>query len=259
LSGYAARGAERAFEARFGVQTSARIPLEDLGLAAADRIWHDPSDWIALRRVLGGLGVGRADVFLDFGAGMGRALLVAGGLPFRRVIGVELSDRLAAAARENIDRCRPRLTARDFEVVVADAVDYEVPDDVTVAYFYCPFLGETFERVLDRLLASVDRFPRVVRLVYNYPVEHNRLIDTGRAEVLDVAARSWPTRRGSPDDVIVTYLLLPRGGRPAIPGPPPRRGPGLERAPQWLGPYDPGFEFTKPPLRAGAPENGGRR
>jgi SAM-dependent methyltransferase len=258
LSGYAQRGAERAFEVRFGVHTSARVPLEDLGLAAADRIWHDPSDWIAVRRALGNLRVGRDDVFLDFGAGMGRALLVAGRLPFRRLIGVELSDRLATMASENIDRCRAGLKTRDVEVVVADAVDYEVPDDVTVAYFYCPFIGETFGEVLDRLLASVDRSPRVVRLVYNYPVEHDRLIDTGRAEVLDVAARSWPVRRGSPDDVIVTYLLLPHGGRSALPAPAPGRGPGVERAPQWLGPYDPGFELRRPPLSGDAPENAGR-
>jgi SAM-dependent methyltransferase len=254
LNGYTQHGVERAFEIRFGVHTSDAVALEDLGLAAADRLWYDPSNWMALRRALGRLRVGPGDVFLDYGAGMGRALLVAGGLPFRRIVGVELSDRLATAARENIDRCLPRMKTADFEVVVADALDYDVPDDVTVAYFHCPFLGDTFEGVIDRLLASVDRSPRVVRLVYNYPVEHSRLIGTGHAEVLDVAPRSWPPRRGSPDDVIVTYLLLPSGGRRAVPGPLPTRGRGLKRAPQWLGPYDPGFRnLTRPPLRGGAP------
>ena len=50
----------------------------------------------------------RHDVFLDLGAGKGRMLLAASRYPFRRVIGVELSDRLAAIARSNVAAFRLR-------------------------------------------------------------------------------------------------------------------------------------------------------
>ena len=214
-------------------------------MASEERVWHDPSDWIALNRVLRRLRVTSDDAFLDYGAGLGRAMLVAARFPFRRIVGVELSEELAAGARQNLSRFRGR-KAEDFLVVTADAVDYDVPDDISVVYLYSPFLGETFQRVIERLVASVDRRPRILRLVYNYPAEHNRLIATGRIEVLDVASRSWPTRRGVPDDVIVTYLLLPSGGRAALPAPAPAPGPGLDAFPQWRGPYDPGYTITSP-------------
>src|SRR3990172_4635695 len=42
--------------------------------------------------------------FVDIGAGKGRALLLASELPFRKVIGVELSAELAAIAQDNAKR-----------------------------------------------------------------------------------------------------------------------------------------------------------
>src|ERR1700723_1282955 len=43
-----------------------------------------------------------APTFIDVGAGMGRAVLVASQLPFKAVIGVELHPGLARVARRNI-------------------------------------------------------------------------------------------------------------------------------------------------------------
>src|ERR1700719_3166712 len=43
-----------------------------------------------------------AYTFVDIGAGKGRALLLAAELPFRKVIGVELSEELARIAQKNI-------------------------------------------------------------------------------------------------------------------------------------------------------------
>jgi hypothetical protein len=93
------------------------------------------------------------------------------------------------------------------------------------------------------VIASLDRRPRVFRVVYNYPNEHDRLLASGRAEPIAVAPRSWPSRPWAKDDVVVTYLLLPEGGRDALPGPAPQPDASLERLPAWRGPYDPGFHF----------------
>jgi len=40
--------------------------------------------------------------FIDVGAGMGRAVLLAAELPFRQVVGVELNPTLARIARKNL-------------------------------------------------------------------------------------------------------------------------------------------------------------
>jgi SAM-dependent methyltransferase len=235
------RLADRLLERRYGVESSRRVALEDLGLADPDRVWHDPSDWVALRRALARLGVTGDDVFVDFGSGLGRAVFVAAGFPFRRVLGVELSPELTESARRNLERFRGKRRAGEIELVTADALEFPIPKDLTVAYMYSPFKGDLFARVFDRLLA----LGRPLRLVYNYPYEHNRLIDSGRVAVLDVSPRSWPERKDDPADVIVTYLV---GGA----GAPPQPRERLRRKPEWLGRYDPGFKLEPP--QPAAPE-----
>src|SRR5690242_13468196 len=47
-------------------------------------------------------------VFIDFGSGKGRALLMASEFPFRKVIGIEFSPELHAVAQNNIRQYRHR-------------------------------------------------------------------------------------------------------------------------------------------------------
>jgi len=67
--------------------------------------------------------------------------------------------------------------------VVADAADFRVPDDVTIAYFFHPFSGDTLSAVLRGIIDSIDRHPRCVRLIYLDPLS-DVVLDTGRFRVL---------------------------------------------------------------------------
>lgn len=238
------RAAERLAEIRYGVATSAVVYHEDLALDTENRVWHDPSSWLGLQNAFELLAVAPEDVFADFGAGLGRVLIVAAMFPFRRVTGVEVSKELAERARENLRRSRAPRRTEQVELVTVDAVDWEVPPDLTVAYLYSPFTGELFDRVVEHMLASVDEHPRPLRIVYNYPIEHNRLVRTGRVRVLSVAPAKWPAS-SDPADVIVTYLVLPSDGRLARRY--EREFPAqLEGVEEWAGEYDPGFRLEKP-------------
>ena len=185
------------------------------------------------------------DVCVDFGSGLGRALLVAAEFPFARVIGVELSEQMNDVARRNVERNRGRFRARSVEIVTADALGYEIPDDLSVAYMYCPFYGAVFEGVLEGLLASVDRRPRPLRLVYNYPAEQRLLASSPRARLIDALPGTWPRRSLLTPKTILTYLLLPsdEAAAAALVRQFPARLRGAER---WLEPYDPGFGLEKP-------------
>lgn len=46
---------------------------------------------------------GAAEVFLDYGSGKGRALIMAAQYPFRRILGVEFSPQLSLIASQNIE------------------------------------------------------------------------------------------------------------------------------------------------------------
>ena len=197
------------FERRRGIETAREVDLEALGLSSEHRVRYEPSGWLDLRRILKPDDVGLSDVFVDLGAGKGRILLQAGRYPFTRVIGVELSPRLAAVARENVAASRDSLRCRDIEVVVADAVEYEIPDEATVIYMYNPFSGPVFEAVVDNLLASVARCPRRVRVLYRTPMEHEHLEATGRFRLERSVAGLRPGRAWAQKMSIRMYVVEP--------------------------------------------------
>lgn len=145
-----------------------------------DRVWYQPSGWTFLRRGLRGYSVTSDDVFVDFGSGKGRVLYQAAKYPFACVIGVEISDDLAAISRANLERNTDSFQCTNIEVVVSDACDFRVPDDMSVAYFYDPFVGDTFRCVIDNIVRSIDRHPRPVRLIYAIPIMAEYVESTGR-------------------------------------------------------------------------------
>ena len=184
------------FERRLGAETHEWVELSELGLPSKDRLRYQPSAWLTLPRVLRRSEVSPEDVFIDFGCGKGRMVLEAALLyRFARVVGVELSSDLAAIARGNVERNRRRLKTPQVEIAVSDVLEYPIPDDVTIAFLANPFTGPIFGHVITELLASVDRFPRRLRIVYCVPVEEARLLQTGRIRRVASARSFWSGRR----------------------------------------------------------------
>jgi Histone methylation protein DOT1 len=200
------------FERRSGTRTGGEVSMEELGLADYNRQYYKPSHWLALRRALPRRDLGSNDVFIDFGSGMGRVVLQAGRYPLKRVIGVELSEELNAIARANLKRDRERLACRDVELVTSDALEYEIPDDVTIAYFYNPFRGDIFSTVIDRLIATVDRNPRRLRIIYLNPTEHDVLMGTGRVKLVKKLRGFRPTKDWAREKSTYIYEVLPVRG-----------------------------------------------
>jgi SAM-dependent methyltransferase len=186
-----------AFERRMGVHTAGCVSLRDLDLHAADRVDYEPTGWLVLGRALRKAGVSESDVFLDFGSGKGRVVLQAATYPFRRVLGVEISPQLHRIATQNVERSRRRLRCDDIVLTNAPAEQFDIPDDVTVVYFFNPFHGDLFATVVRALLASFDRNPRPLRIIYHNAREEETLLATGRVEVIGTfptAAVANPTR-----------------------------------------------------------------
>ena len=163
------------------LRTSERVKLSELGLGDPERVDYQPSGWFSLRSGLAPSEVEPGEVFADIGCGKGRVVYQAARIyPFKRVIGVELSSRLSEQARANLARDRRRWRCKDVEVVTTDALEWEIPGDLTFVYMFRPFTGGTFARFIERLIASHDRAPRRIRLLYVNPEEHERLLATGR-------------------------------------------------------------------------------
>ena len=173
------------FDHRYGVHTEEHLGVEQLDLPSPDAVGYIPCNYHLLPLALPRRQVHPDDVFLDAGSGMGRVVIQAAArYPFRRVVGVELSERLHSLAVANVERSRAQLRCPDVSLVNADILDFDGLDEVTVVFLYNPFGGATFEEFTRRLVESVDRRPRTVRIVYVNPREEATLLATGRVRRL---------------------------------------------------------------------------
>ena len=164
------------YDAKFGVKTGLVIAADELdGEPEALRHASDsfPSSYLILKEAFSQAQAALRDaVLIDFGCGLGRALLFASQLPLRRIVGVELSPTLCAMARQNIDGFyrRNNKTAPEWSVVNADARAFDIPDDATVFYFFNPFDAVVLEAAIVRILVSFARAPRDCTIIYANPV-----------------------------------------------------------------------------------------
>lgn len=180
--------------------------LETDGLAHPDRVSYEVSGWRFLSRALAREQITPGDGFVDYGAGKGRVVHQAASYPFGRVIGLEISPRLARIAGRTVAHNRARFACPRVEIVCADVVDFVLPDDITYAYFYNPFIGDTFRIALAGLIESLDRRPRELTLLYSHPVMAAEVEASGRFEPV----RRISGLRDDPLRTTVVYKSLPR-------------------------------------------------
>jgi predicted RNA methylase len=105
--------------------------------------------------------------FIDLGAGMGRAMLIASLQPFRAVVGVELNPALVRLARRNMTRWRkiahPQAPMR---LVSGDVADYKFPGSPCVAFLFNPFGATVMRRLLKVIARSFARRPGELDILY---------------------------------------------------------------------------------------------
>ena len=118
-------------------------------------------------------------VFLDVGAGKGRALLVASQWPFLRVEGIELNKDLAGIAKKNIAIWQKDTNAEILAPLVlhhADATKQPLPEAPTVAFLFHPFELPILRLFVRHVEQSLTQHPRPFDLVY-VNAEHDSYLD----------------------------------------------------------------------------------
>jgi precorrin-6B methylase 2 len=158
------------FDKPLGILTEGNILSDELGHTS--HLFHEycPTDYHSIRHVLGSLKIKSGEgAFLDFGSGLGRVVIQAALHPFRRVIGIDISPKLNIIAQENIEKSMKRFRCKNVQIITSDAAEFDIPNDVTVIYFYNPFRGEVLHRVMANIHQSLNRHPRLLRVVCNVP------------------------------------------------------------------------------------------
>ena len=181
------------WDARLRVNTFGYKPAVGERGAPDFRVHYTPAPYRKVFKLLQHIDVGEDDIFVDYGCGLGRAVLAASWLGAKRAIGVDIDPQLISRAR--INRRKSRLRHADIAFVCTPAESYD-PKDVTAIYMFHPFGPGTMAKVVERLVMSLDAAPRKVRIAYENPVCAGVIDASPRFRRMD----DWPANRadGSP-------------------------------------------------------------
>lgn len=162
------------FDVLNGTDTARRIRQKELVVVSAHAEGardYIPTRGRAFNKLMRRICFPEGSVFIDFGSGKGKILLLASRLGFRRVIGVEFSAKLCAFANQNVDVYRRKIpVGTEVEVVCTDAAQYPIPDDANVFFMFNPFGMAVMETVADNIKISLNRKQRSIWMIYNDPV-----------------------------------------------------------------------------------------
>jgi SAM-dependent methyltransferase len=112
----------------------------------------------------------KAYSFVDVGAGKGRALLLASGLPFRKVIGVELNQELARIARRNsLAWNHSKKAHAAIRVLGQDATQFRWPRAPLLVFLNNPFECELIAKLVGSLADVARAGPGLVDILYVNP------------------------------------------------------------------------------------------
>lgn len=167
--------ADRRFDRRYAVDTCALVGADEI-LKPEYReragILYQACPTLAIRSYLAAVPGRRSDfVLVDFGSGKGRVVLLGALLGFKKAVGVEFGEGLVATARRNFRNLRQRAPdCADAESVCIDALEFPIPEDPCVFFFFHPFEAKVLAEVLGRIEASYRANPRRMHVIYVYPL-----------------------------------------------------------------------------------------
>jgi SAM-dependent methyltransferase len=161
---------DASFDRRFGTDTAGSVQPADLGIDDAElrekAILYLPSPPGVTRWMLKHCGVTPEEFsFVDLGCGKGRVVLLASELPFRQVVGVEISSALCAIARSNAAAFKSSRCG-GIRIENADATRFDFPDTDLLIHLYHPFDPEVTLKVFEHFGATLASRPRRVVVAY---------------------------------------------------------------------------------------------
>lgn len=124
--------------------------LAKIGFDALQGVIKDPTNYI----------------FIDIGAGLGKAMLFAARLPFKKVWGVELSPFLAEGCKKNLVSYSGEKKCNELEIFCCNAIEFEFPNSNLVLYFWEPFVDQTFVSLLENVVRFIDKTGKQVVLMF---------------------------------------------------------------------------------------------
>jgi hypothetical protein len=199
------------FDRTFGVDTAHEVDICDLAIESPNwefGVRYEPTAPERFIEMVGSLPIKYEDfTFIDVGSGKGKVLLMASEMPFKRIIGIEFSPMLNRIAQNNISRYKsPTQICTSLESICIDAIDYAIPPEKIVFYFYNPFHGCVLSEVLKNIEKSLIDNPREILVVYYNPV-HKDLFDNSQF-LTQIKSSKFFSIYTTAEMVIILYIQI---------------------------------------------------
>ena len=205
------RSSGRRFDKEHGVTTHAVMLLSQLdddrsGEAYAHATHYEAVPVADLRKMLACVpdAFVRDATFVDVGAGMGRAILIASEYPFKQILGIELSPALFEIARENVARAHDlRTLCRDVRLTRGDARKRRFPSGNLVMFLFNPFDAAALRTTLERVRCVASRGRRGLRAVSHGRASRHASRVRRRTGRRFFVRRHLPARRRESNDAVI--------------------------------------------------------
>ena len=92
---------------------------------------------------------------------------------FKKITGVEFAKELYDICRDNLNKVKDKLRTKNIEIHYDDAVDYKIPFDANVMFFFNPFDEQVMEKVLNNIESSLQNSKRTIYIIYLSPLYEN--------------------------------------------------------------------------------------
>jgi hypothetical protein len=162
----------RAFDKRHNVETAREENLGDMcvspdAIARGNSVYRVTWGWL-IEKALMCLDIDpQRYIFIDYGSGKGKAMLMASHHPFKNIIGLEYASRLHEIATAN---CR---TYRNIgqkccslQPILVDVLDYSPPPGPIVCFMCNPFDGTTLRAVFKSWRMRYQSGEQEIRILY---------------------------------------------------------------------------------------------
>ena len=163
--------ADRRFDRKYGIDTRGIVRLRSLDININQKktaYWYEPTPIPALKFMFKMLEIDHSKyIFIDFGSGKGRVLMLASEYPYKKIIGVEVSQSLTSIAKNNFRKWNNRKQkCFNIELICMDARDFKLPNDPLVLFFFTPFQTPIITQVVNNIQESLRDNPRPIQALY---------------------------------------------------------------------------------------------
>lgn len=175
-------------EYEFGVDLTQNISRKNVD--GEDAHGYYPTDWSVLRDVFIDINISDEDAIFDFGCGKGAMMCIFEQVGFKRIGGVEFTEKIFETLIDNLSRLSISYSIKHSNqgskilCINSDAGEIkEQLDDYNMFSLFNPFGMRKTVQVINNISESLLRKPRKIHIIYAEPMGHNVIMSTGLFDV----------------------------------------------------------------------------